>query len=82
MYYDANSWTWSLADQRFYKDAEERRFRNWASGEPDSGERCALTFRNGEWGGGICEHNRYPICFDDKGEMSLLSPSGRQCRGR
>ena len=74
LYNDVDSWRWSLADQRFYKDAEERTFRNWASGEPNGDGLCVhMNQQGGVFYDTGCENTYHAICFDHAGEMQWLT---------
>ncbi|WP_369074442.1 lectin-like protein, partial [Nocardioides malaquae] len=80
LYDDVTDWRWSLADGRFYRDAEERRFRKWQGlNEPSSRDRlCVAMNKNGEWFHKSCLGAFQAICFDNTGEMCpSVHPSSR-----
>ena len=72
LYNDVTSWRWSLADQRFYKDAEEHEFRNWTSGKPGD-HLCAKVVAKSGWSDDYCGRQLYSICFNHTGETCLLN---------
>uniref|UniRef100_A0A667WH85 C-type lectin domain-containing protein n=1 Tax=Myripristis murdjan TaxID=586833 RepID=A0A667WH85_9TELE len=72
LYYDINSWRWSLQNKSYYGEGEAE-FRMWASGQPDnyySDEYCVVMTTEGQWGGHLCSHTHPFICYNGENKTT------------
>lgn len=66
LYHDADSWRWSLPEERFY-DGATRQFRQWQETQPDNegpAEHCVSMMNDGFWWDHDCTAVQMPLlCF-------------------
>uniref|UniRef100_A0A671QJ63 C-type lectin domain-containing protein n=1 Tax=Sinocyclocheilus anshuiensis TaxID=1608454 RepID=A0A671QJ63_9TELE len=64
LYYDVNSWRWSLEDNDFYQEGE-REIRNWYHEPDNSGgnQLCVYMNYNGKWYDMSCDNTLPFVCY-------------------
>uniref|UniRef100_A0A667WJI0 C-type lectin domain-containing protein n=1 Tax=Myripristis murdjan TaxID=586833 RepID=A0A667WJI0_9TELE len=72
LYYDINSWRWSLQNKSYYGEGEAE-FRIWFSGEPNnyrSYENCVIMDPDGLWFDTPCFSERPFVCYNGENKTS------------
>ncbi|XP_066580503.1 C-type mannose receptor 2 [Amia ocellicauda] len=67
LYYDMNSWQWSLTDSDFCSERKSE-YSNWATGQPDNSgvnENCVYMFAGSQWHDDICIRPYPFICYNE-----------------
>ncbi|XP_062405324.1 putative C-type lectin domain family 20 member A isoform X2 [Sardina pilchardus] len=74
LYYDPNSWRWSIDNSSFYGPGETT-YRNWSPNEPSNAsgiERCVEMYATGVWNDIICTTTRSFVCYGGKDSYTLI----------
>ncbi|XP_066579919.1 C-type mannose receptor 2-like [Amia ocellicauda] len=73
LYFELNSWQWSLTDTDFYREGKSE-YRNWGTDQPDNwggSEYCTEMFPYGSWFDFPCTISRPFICYQETSNATL-----------
>nr|XP_055035542.1 C-type mannose receptor 2-like [Misgurnus anguillicaudatus] len=79
LYYDVNSWRWSLENNDFYQEGE-RDFRNWYH-EPNNyggNELCVYMNYDGQWFDSSCDNFFSFVCYNANNNTYIRINFGRK----